>query len=66
MISHAHVWLLMILQISLFIYFNLGLRLVICWCEPIQALIEMNQQTCLQKQQQPDVDIADHAQLWEG
>ena len=29
-------------------------------------VIEINKQTNLQKQQQPKVSIADHAQLWQG
>ena len=58
MISHAHLWLLLFLQISLFIYFNLGPG-------PIRAKNNVNKQTNLEQQQQPKLSMADHAQLWE-
>ena len=45
-------------QISLFIYFNLGPG-------PIRAKNNVNKQTNLEKQQQPKLSMADHAQLWE-
>ena len=43
---------------SLFIYFNLGHG-------PIRAKNNVNKQTNLEKQQQPKLSMADHAQLWE-
>ena len=58
MISYAQLWLLLFFQISLFIYFNLSPG-------PIRAKNSVNKQTYLEKQQQPMLSMADHAQLWE-
>ena len=45
-------------KISLFIYIILGHG-------PIRAKNKVNKQTNLEKQQQPKLSMADHAQLWE-
>ena len=56
MISHAHLWLLLFMKISLFIYFNLI-------PEPIRVKININKETNREKQKQQKVSMADHAQL---
>ena len=58
MISHAQLWMLLLYQINLFIYVILGPD----WS---RAKIKVNKQINLEKQQQPRLSMADHAQLWE-